>query len=69
MINYSYQQTRGLLREGIKLKALFITAGIFGVWWFADNTPAFLVTPLALIALASIFTGLVIAGVKWVKNV
>jgi hypothetical protein len=51
------------------MRGLLITAGLFGLWWFTENTPAWLVTPLALIALASIFTAITVALVKWVKNV
>jgi hypothetical protein len=51
-----------------KLKAVLTTGVIIAAWWGAENIPAPLVTPLALLALAGIFTGLVVAGIKWVRN-
>jgi hypothetical protein len=46
-----------------------ITVGvIIATWAFAENIPAPLITPLAIISLVAIFTGLTVAAVKWVQN-
>jgi hypothetical protein len=50
------------------MRAALTTGVIIAAWWGAENIPAPLVTPLALLALAGIFTGLVVAGIKWVRN-
>jgi hypothetical protein len=51
------------------MKTLFITAGFIGLWAFAANLPAALVTPIAIVALVAIFTAASVAISKWVKNV
>jgi hypothetical protein len=50
------------------MKKLITAGAIIAAWSFAENIPAPLVTPIAVLALAGIFTGLVIAGVAWVRN-
>ena len=50
------------------MRAIVTVGVIIAAWWGVEHIPAPLVTPLALLALAGIFTGLIVAGIKWVRN-
>jgi hypothetical protein len=50
------------------MRALLTILVFLSVWWFVEHIPTFLVTPLALLSLTGIFAGLVVAGIKWVRN-
>lgn len=50
------------------MKAVLTASVIIAAWWGIENISAPLVTPLALLALAGIFTGLVVAAKAWVRN-
>jgi len=50
------------------MRAVVTFGVIIAAWWGIENIPAPLVTPLALLALIGIFTGLVVAGIAWVRN-